>query len=110
MLQFLGNDDIWRELRAISRHRKCPLYVAVPYLGNAGGKLLYLKRGDVLIVALTLANSRNGSVCPSEIGRLQAKGVRVFLAPYLSRESDAVRAQGRRWLCEPLTDLVRASG
>jgi len=83
MLQFLGNDDIWRELRAISRHRKCPLYVAVPYLGNAGGKLLYLKRGDVLIVALTLANSRNGSVCPSEIGRLQAKGVRVFLAPYL---------------------------
>jgi hypothetical protein len=83
MLQFLGNDDIWRELRAISRHRKCPLYVAVPFLGNAGGKLLYLKRGDVLVVALTLANSRNGSVCPAEIERLQAKGVRVFLAPYL---------------------------
>jgi hypothetical protein len=83
MLQFLGNDDIWRELRAIARHRKCPLYIAVPYLGNGGGKLLYLKRGDVLVVALTEANSRNGSVCPAEIERLQSNGVRVFLAPYL---------------------------
>ena len=83
MLRFLGNEDIWRELREISRHRKCQLYVAVPYLGNAGGRLLYLKRGDVLVVALTEANSRNGSVCPAEIERLQAKGVRVFLAPYL---------------------------
>jgi hypothetical protein len=79
MLKFLGSDDTWRELRAISGSRKCPLYVAVPYLGNGGGKLLHLTRGDVLIVALTEANSRNGSVCPDEIQRLQADGVQVFL-------------------------------
>jgi hypothetical protein len=83
MIRFLGNEDTWGELRRISRHRKCPLYVAVPFLGSGGGELLYLKRGDVLIVALTLANSRNGSVCPAEIGRLQKCGVRVFLAPHL---------------------------
>jgi hypothetical protein len=83
MLQFLGNDDTWRELRAISRRRNCPLYVAVPFLGDGAGNLLHLKRGDVLVVALTEANSRNGSVCPAEIERLQRKGVEVFLSPYL---------------------------
>ena len=36
MLQFLGNEDTWRTLRAISRNRRCPLLVAVPYLGNGG--------------------------------------------------------------------------
>src|SRR5882672_8854393 len=83
MLKFLGNEDTWRELRAISRRRKCPLYVAVPYLGDGSGKLLHLTRGDVLVVALTEANSRNGSVCPAEIQRLQANGVQVFLHPRL---------------------------
>jgi len=83
MLQFLGSGDTWRTLRSISRHRNCPLYVAAPFLGDGGGKLLHLKRGDVLIVALTIANSRNGSVCPKEIERLQAKGVKVCLSPVL---------------------------
>jgi hypothetical protein len=83
MLQFLGNDDTWRTLRSLSQHRNCPLYVAVPFLGDGASKLLHLKRGDVLVVALTIGNSRNGSVCPAEIERLQAKGVRVFLSPVL---------------------------
>ena len=83
MLQFLGNEDTWRTLRSLSQHRNCPLYVAVPFLGDGAGKLLHLKRGDVLVVALTIGNSRNGSVCPAEIERLQAKGVRVFLSPVL---------------------------
>lgn len=55
----------------------------MPFLGNGGGKLLHLRRGDVLVVALTIGNSRNGSVCPDEIERLQSKGVQVFLAPSL---------------------------
>jgi hypothetical protein len=83
MLQFLGNDDTWRTLRSISQHRNNPLYVAVPFLGKDGGKLLHLKRGDVLVVALTIGNARNGSVYPAEIKRLQAKGVRVFIASVL---------------------------
>jgi hypothetical protein len=83
MLRFLGSDDTWRTLRSISRNRSCPLYVAVPFLGKDGGKLLHLKRGDVLVVALTIGNSRNGSVYPAEIERLQANGVKVFLSPVL---------------------------
>ena len=94
MLQFLGNDDTWRTLRSISQHRNGPLYVAVPFLGDGAGKLLHLKRGDVLVVALTITNSRNGSVCPEEIKRLQAKGVKVFSSPRSSCESSAMRAQG----------------
>ncbi|MFI5095192.1 MAG: phospholipase D family protein [Candidatus Acidiferrales bacterium] len=83
MLQFLGSEDVWRTLRAISRSHESPLYVAVPYMGDDCGKLLSLKRGDVLVVALTEANSRNGSVCPDEIARLQKTGVAVFLSSYL---------------------------
>jgi hypothetical protein len=79
MLKFLANEDTWHQLKAISRNRNHPLYVAVPFLGSGGGKLVHLKRGDVLVVALTLANARNGTVCPAEIQRLQSKGVRVFL-------------------------------
>jgi hypothetical protein len=83
MLQFLGSEDVWATLRAISRKHEGPLYVAVPYMGDDCGKLLYLRRGDVLVVALTERNSRNGSVCPGEIERLQKKGVAVFLSSYL---------------------------
>ena len=83
MLRFLADKEIWRELRTLSRQRKYALYIAVPFLGNGGGRLLSLKRGDVLVVALTEANSRNGSVCPAEIGRLRRKGVKVFLSPNL---------------------------
>src|SRR6266516_2093615 len=83
MLLFLSNGDTWRTLRAISQHRNNPLYVAVPFLGKDGGKLLHLKRGDVLVVALTIGNVRNGTVDPAEIKRLQAKGVKVCLSPVL---------------------------
>jgi hypothetical protein len=83
MLQFLHRDNIWQKLKTISRARCRPLFVAVPYLGEDGGKLLSLNRGDVLLVDLNQQNSANGSVCPAEIERLQREGVEVFLAPEL---------------------------
>ena len=110
MLQFLGNEDTWRTLPAISRNRRCPLYVAVPYLGNGGGKLLHLRRGDVLAVALTEANSRNGSVCPAEIQRLQAAGVQVFLHPRLHAKVMLCAGKGRGWLREPFPEFGYSSG
>ncbi len=83
MLAFLHSENIWNELKTLSRERNRRLSVAVPYISRDGGKLLRLKRGDVLVVDLTLENSRNGSVCPAELAQLQKKGVRVFLAPNL---------------------------
>jgi hypothetical protein len=83
MLQFLHSENLWRELKMLSRERNCRLSIAVPYISDGGGKLLRLKRDDVLVVDLTLENSRNGSVCPAELDRLQRKGVRVCSAPNL---------------------------
>jgi hypothetical protein len=83
MLQFLHSEHIWREFKTLSRERNRRLSVAVPYIGQGGGKLLRLKPGDVLAVALTPENSRNGSVCPMELARLQRNGVKVCVAPNL---------------------------
>jgi hypothetical protein len=52
--------------------------IAVPYLGTGGSKLLPLKKGDVLICALSEANARNGSVNPFEIKKLQRRRVKVY--------------------------------
>jgi PLD-like domain len=79
MVKFLGNEDTWRVLTVLSKGRNRPLWVAVPYLGNGAGRLLHLKHDDILVIALTEANSRNGGVCPDEICRLREKGVQVFI-------------------------------
>jgi hypothetical protein len=36
--------------------------------------MLRLRRDDILLVALTIPNCRNGSVCPAEIKRFQKNG------------------------------------
>jgi PLD-like domain len=83
MLQFLHSENIWRELKALSRGRNRRLSIAVPYISRGGGKLLRLKLGDILVVDLTLENSSNGTVCPAELAQLQRKGVKVCFAPNL---------------------------
>jgi hypothetical protein len=96
MLQFLGSEDVWPTFGVISRKHEGLLFVAVPYMGADGcANLLYLRRGNVLVVALTERNSRNGSVCPDEIGRLQKKGATVFLSTYLSSQGPAVRRDNK---------------
>jgi hypothetical protein len=83
MERFLSDEALWKELRSLSKGRKRRLLVAVPYVGSDTRELLHFQRGDVLVVALTIANARCGAVCPAEIDRLQQKGVLVFLAPDL---------------------------
>lgn len=83
MERFLSDEALWKELQSLSESRKRRLLVAVPYVGSDTRELLHLRQGDVLVVALTVANARNGSVCPAEIERLQKKDVLVFSAPDL---------------------------
>lgn len=83
MLRFLADEILWKVLRRLSIGRRRRLLIAVPYVGADTKELVHLRRGDVMVVALTEANSRNGSVCPHEIERLLKKGVQVFLAPDL---------------------------
>ena len=80
MQRFLAEQELWSQLQSITKTRKCPIKVAVPYLGKDARKLLHLRRGDAVIVELTLGNSRNGSVCPEEIARLRKKGVDVYVS------------------------------
>jgi len=78
MLRFLDRFDLWATLKDAARATKRPRFVAVPYLGVDGAALLPLSRGDVLICALTEQNSKNGSVCPTEIAALQRRGVKAY--------------------------------
>ncbi|MGH9525888.1 MAG: phospholipase D family protein [Terriglobales bacterium] len=51
--------------------------IAVAYVGKGAARMLRVQEGDVLVCALTLANCRNGSVCPEELLKLKRRGVRI---------------------------------
>ncbi len=75
--RFLLNDAIWQELRerVPSAKRVC---AAVAYLGKGAGELLPLRRGDVLLVDLSLASMRSGRTDPREVTKYFKRGVQVF--------------------------------
>ena len=52
--------------------------MAVPYVGARASKQLNLRRGDILLCALTKANCRAGAVCPAELRVFQDRGVRLY--------------------------------
>ena len=79
MLRFLDRFALWDTLKKTARATKTRRYIAVAYLGNGGASLLHLRKGDVLVCALTEQNARNGSVCPTEIKTLQKLGVKVYV-------------------------------
>jgi len=60
VIKFLS-DDIWvtiKKLAEKSKHRK----FAVAYFGNGAASRLKLKRGDTLILAISLKNVKAGQV------------------------------------------------
>jgi PLD-like domain len=77
--KFLGQDELWPTLARLAGICKTPCMVAVPYIGKGAAKLLPLKKGDVLVCALSEANAKSGSICPSEISLLVRRGVRVYV-------------------------------
>jgi hypothetical protein len=80
---FLDNDVLWPTLKRLCRKTKRRSIVAVPYVGQGAARRLPLRKGDVLICALSLTNARSGSVCPAELKKFQKKGVRLFVRPNL---------------------------
>lgn len=80
---FLQTTEVWATLKRL--HKKCKRrsIVAVPYVGPDAARQLPLREGDVLICALSLANSRAGNVCPAALVEYQDRGVRVFVRPRL---------------------------
>lgn len=81
MIKFLS-DDIWATIKTLSeKSRKSK--VAVAYFGTGAATQLTLKKGDTLLVAMTLNNVKAGQVNPFEVEKLYKKGVCIFNLPNL---------------------------
>lgn len=76
-INFLINDDIWDAIPKIIKTSK-HTDVVVAYLGTDGSKLLPLKKGDKLVVDMSIATVKAGATNPSEVEKLIKRGVQVF--------------------------------
>lgn len=76
MIKFLSN-DIWTSIKSLSdKSRRTK--VAVAYFGTGAATQLTLKKGDTLLVAMTLGNVKVGQVNPFEVEKLYNKGVHIY--------------------------------
>lgn len=74
--RFLFNDAVWEELAL--RIPKATAHAAVAYLGAGASSLLPLKKGDRLVVDMSLRAVRSGTTDPREVQKLLRRGVEVF--------------------------------
>jgi len=75
--KFISNDTLWQEIQTRVKKGK-KVKAAVAYLGQKGSELLPLKKGDCLVVDMSLGSVRAGVTDPREVRRLMNKGVNVF--------------------------------
>lgn len=80
--EFLGN-DIWSAIRTEAKQYQGKSFVAVAYFGTGAAKRLPLKKGSILVVDSTDKAVKSGQTNPSELKKLQDKGVRIFSSPNL---------------------------
>ena len=80
--QFQGV-TVWPLIRKAVRSSQRPAHVAVAYLGQGASRLLPLPPGSRLVVDASESAVKSGQTCPSELARLQKRGVRVFSATNL---------------------------
>lgn len=81
MIQFLSN-EIWSTIKRLAENSK-RTKVAVAYFGTGGAGKLKLKKGDTLILAISLKNVKAGQVNPFEVEKLLKKGVFIYNMPNL---------------------------
>lgn len=75
--RFLFNETLWEELRDRVPEAKM-VRAAVAYLGAGGSKLLPLRKGDKLLVDMSLQAVRSGTTDPREVQKFLKKGVVVY--------------------------------
>ena len=80
--EFIGN-DIWSSIRTEAKQYQGKSFVAVAYFGTGASKRLPLKKGSILVVDATDKAVKSGQTNPSELKKLQDKGVRIFSSPNL---------------------------
>ncbi|NBQ15425.1 MAG: hypothetical protein EBU31_12685 [Proteobacteria bacterium] len=74
---------VWAQLSRAARSCRSHAFVAVPYVSQAGDRMLPLRPGSVLLVDASEATVRSGATCPKTLQRLRAKGIRIFSNPAL---------------------------
>ena len=74
---FLSNETLWQTLAARIRAAR-HVDAAIAYLGQGGATLLPLRRGDRLVVDMSLPTVRGGGTDPCEVEKLIRRGVQAF--------------------------------
>src|SRR5579864_6576317 len=75
--RFLSNADLWAEIQnRVSKGKR--IRAAIAYFGGRSATLLPLKRGDKLVVDMSIGAVRQGVTNPSEIRKLRNRGVEIF--------------------------------
>jgi len=80
--RFVRNRELWGALQEHAR-KATGVQAAVAYFGRGGAKLLPLKKGDTLVVDMSLGAVRQGVTDPRELGTLMKRGVAIFSRPSL---------------------------
>lgn len=74
---FLSNEVLWQILSTQIKSAE-HVEAAIAYFGQGGAKLLPLRKGDRLVVDMSLATVKTGGTDPREIEKLFKKGVEIF--------------------------------
>ncbi|MEI7837864.1 MAG: hypothetical protein WCK05_15795 [Planctomycetota bacterium] len=75
--RFLSNETLWAALRATAGQAKT-VQAAIAFVGMGGAKLLPLKRGDTLLVDMSLGTVKRGGTDPKAVRTPMRRGVQVF--------------------------------
>jgi hypothetical protein len=74
---FVINEDLWRNAKRLVMRGK-NLRAAIAYFGQKGATQLPFRKGDTLVVDLSIPSVRAGQSDPREIEKLIHRGVEVF--------------------------------
>lgn len=78
--RFLPREQLWPTIGVLASKAKGVRRVASAYVGAGASKMLPLRKGDVLLCALSIVNAKAGTVNPSELKKLRRRGVRLYRA------------------------------
>jgi hypothetical protein len=80
--RFVANRELWGALREHVR-KGTGVRAAVAHFGRSGDKLFPLKRGDIIVVDLSIGAVRQGVTDPRALRILMERGVAIFSRPSL---------------------------
>jgi hypothetical protein len=79
---FLSNEGLWHALRSHIRGAR-RTHAAIAYFGQGAAELIPLRKGDRLVVDMSLPTVKAGATDPREVEKLINRGALVFSRPNL---------------------------